>query len=503
MSAPGPVDVARHLGDALRVVRDRTEGVHGDDDADRGQQAGAGEGDGEQRDEHRAREQERAVDGRADDQRGVDGGLEAHRDAGEDDRRRAGERARADVLDRLGLGAGVVARQRQDDDREHDADGDGGERDDLRVAGRGEVTDAGGVDAGQLGEARRQVGERGDRAEHDGDDRGHVEAAVDRPQRVLALAGAGDEHADDRGDDTDRRDDQRVGQAQRAERDRAQDQRGHQHHGVGLEEVRGHAGAVTDVVAHVVGDRRRVAGVVLGDVLLDLADEVGADVGGLGEDAAADTHEHGEQGRAEAEALEHARGLLDVEEHDDRGTEEPEADGGHADHAAGAERDPRALVASARLVGRRGDADVGLRRQVHAQRADRHGEQRADDEGHRAPDQLTGAVGRQREEQQEDDDDERSERLELAGEEGARALLHRTADVTHSLRALVGGEHLPAQDEADDQRDEGDGRHHDDHDVVAGGERDPRGEDGRLHPASRLAPTNTTRRARPRGGCGA
>ena len=32
---------------------------------------------------------------------------------------------------------------------------------------------------------------------------------------------------------------------------------------------------------------------------------------------------------------------------------------------------------------------------------------------------------------------------------------------------------------------------------------DPRGEDGRLHPASRLAPTRTTRRARPRGGCGA
>jgi hypothetical protein len=38
---------------------------------------------------------------------------------------------------------------------------------------------------------------------------------------------------------------------------------------------------------------------------LDLADQVGADVGGLGEDAAADTHEHREQGGAEAEALEH------------------------------------------------------------------------------------------------------------------------------------------------------------------------------------------------------
>ena len=37
------VDVAGHLRDALGVVRDRAEGVHGDDDADRGQQAGAGD----------------------------------------------------------------------------------------------------------------------------------------------------------------------------------------------------------------------------------------------------------------------------------------------------------------------------------------------------------------------------------------------------------------------------------------------------------------------------
>ena len=49
--------------------------------------------------------------------------------------------------------------------------------------------------------------------------------------------------------------------------------------GVGLEQVGGHAGAVADVVADVVGDHGRVARVVLGDARLDLADEVGADVG--------------------------------------------------------------------------------------------------------------------------------------------------------------------------------------------------------------------------------
>src|SRR3954469_13944452 len=92
--------------------------------------------------------------------------------------------------------------------------------------------------------------------------------------------------------------------------------------------------------------------VILGDALLDLADQVGADVGGLGEDAAADPHEHGEQRRAEAEALEDAGRLLDEDQHDDRGAEQAEPDRRHADHATGAERDLGALVAPAGLVRR-------------------------------------------------------------------------------------------------------------------------------------------------------
>ena len=77
---------------------------------------------------------------------------------------------------------------------------------------------------------------------------------------------------------------------------------------VGLEQVGGHAGAVAHVVAHVVGDGGGVAGVVLGDAGLDLAHQVGAHVGGLGEDAAAHPHEQGQQRGAEAEADEHRGG---------------------------------------------------------------------------------------------------------------------------------------------------------------------------------------------------
>ena len=90
--------------------------------------------------------------------------------------------------------------------------------------------------------------------------------------------------------------------ADRVERGDAEDDRGDEGDLVALEQVGGHAGAVADVVADVVGDGGRVARVVLGDAGLDLADEVGADVGGLGEDAAADAEEQGEQRAAEPEA---------------------------------------------------------------------------------------------------------------------------------------------------------------------------------------------------------
>ena len=138
--------------------------------------------------------------------------------------------------------------------------------------------------------------------------------AVDRLEGVgLALLRLDGEHAGDRGDDADRpggeREDEaerRVG-ADRVEGGDAEDDRGDEGDLVALEQVGGHAGAVTDVVADVVGDRRRVARVVLGDAGLDLADEVGADVGRLGEDAAADAQEQGEQRATEPEPDEDRR----------------------------------------------------------------------------------------------------------------------------------------------------------------------------------------------------
>ena len=101
------------------------------------------------------------------------------------------------------------------------------------------------------------------------------------------------------------------------ERGNAEDDRRDQRDFVRLEEVGGHAGAVTDVVTDVVGDRGRVTRVVFGDAGFDLADEVGADVGRLGEDAAADSQEQREQRAAESEPDEDRRARV-LEDHDDQ-----------------------------------------------------------------------------------------------------------------------------------------------------------------------------------------
>ena len=74
-------------------------------------------------------------------------------------------------------------------------------------------------------------------------------------------------------------------------------------------------------------------------------------------------------------------------------------------------------------------------------------------------------VGGQDEQQDEHDDDEDAERAELAIEVGGGAFLDRSADLLHLRGALAGGQHLPEQDEADGQGDEGD--HRDDTDENA------------------------------------
>ena len=64
------------------------------------------------------------------------------------------------------------------------------------------------------------------------------------------------------------------------------------------------------------------------------------------------------------------------------------------------------------------------------------------------------------------------------------AFLDRSADLLHLRGALAGGEHLPAQNEADGQGSEGDHRDHTDEDAIIRPELDAQGEGGHGHPSS-------------------
>jgi general stress protein YciG len=152
---------------------------------------------------------------------------------------------------------------------------------------------------------------------------------------------------------------------------------------VGLEDVGGHPGAVPHVVAHVVGDDRGVARVVLGDAGLDLADQVGAYVGGLGVDAAADTHKERQQRAAEAEADEDLVRVGAVDEEYRRRAQQAYTDAEHPGDGPGLKRDrQRFLVGTA---GRRGGAHVPANREAHPDEAHKPGEERAQEERRRAP----------------------------------------------------------------------------------------------------------------------
>ena len=144
-----------------------------------------------------------------------------------------------------------------------------------------------------------------------GDDRGDDDALVQRVHDLAAFARGDEEGADDGGDDGNRAQHQRKQNGPRAQfnhHQAAQQHGGDQRHGVGLEQVGRHAGAVADIVADVVGDDRRIARIILGNAGFDLADEVRADIGALGEYAAAQACEDRNQRTAEGETHQRAQG---------------------------------------------------------------------------------------------------------------------------------------------------------------------------------------------------
>jgi hypothetical protein len=265
------------------------------------------------------------------------------------------------VLHRLELSSGVVLGDPDEEAGEHQAD----DRRAPQVPHREQLLARADVE-GHLSQhvAHDDMRNRPERDERE--DARHPQPAVERRHHVhLAGLRPHEPGADDRGDDGEAAERERINQRRRGSRlhhERAEQHGGDDGHGIGLEEVGGHAGAVADVVAHVVGDHRRVARIVLGDAGFDLADEVGADVGALGEDAAAQSREDRDERAAEAEPDERMDDVREVRLVDRVGienrevagdAEEPQPHHQQAGNGAAGERDLQRLIeAHARGFGR-------------------------------------------------------------------------------------------------------------------------------------------------------
>ena len=222
------------------------------------------------------------------------------------------------------------------------------------------------------------------------------------------------------------------------EEDRGEHHRRHHRHGVSLEQVGGHAGAIADVVADIVGDGRGIAWVVLRNAGLDLADEIGADVRALGEDAAAKTGEDRDQRGAEAKRNQR------VNRHSIRGAmaknagenakisghaKKREAGDKQAGHRARAKGDVE--TAGERFRRRLRGAHVRAHRNVHADKAGGAGQDGPDGEADRH------RPRKQKPKADEHDHADAGDGHVLAPEIRLRPLPHRAGNLLHALGARV------------------------------------------------------------------
>ena len=210
---------------------------------------------------------------------------------------------------------------------------------------------------------------------------GNDQAAVERVHDLASGARLDAERADDRRQDREPAQRERI----RNRRDRVvlEQERAEQHgrddrHRIGLEQVGCHPSAISHVVTDVVGDHRWVARIVFRYSRLDLANQVGADIGALGEDAAAQPREDRDQRAPEGQPDErlddgvqpflvcvwNVRPCLGQKPVEAGNAEQPQADDEHAGDRAAAKGNGQRFVETGTRSFRR--AHIGANRHVHA-----------------------------------------------------------------------------------------------------------------------------------------
>src|SRR5262249_47230367 len=130
-------------------------------------------------------------------------------------------------------------------------------------------------------------------------------------------AGANRVRANDRANHTNGPNQQWENHALMAKACVTENHRGNDGDFITLEYVSRHAGAVTHVVADVIGNRGSISWIVFGNVRFDLAHESSPHVGRFRVNPPADTHEQSQKRAAETEAKERFVGLFTEVEEDE------------------------------------------------------------------------------------------------------------------------------------------------------------------------------------------
>ena len=229
-----------------------------------------------------------------------------------------------------------------------------------------------------------------------------------------------------------------------------------------------HAGHVTHVVAHVVGDGGGVAGVVLGEVGLHLSDKVGAHIGGLGVDASAHsceeglggcTHSEGKHGGGDDNHLLCGGDIIHEgiqEDEPESDVQKPEAYHGKAHDCTGAEGNLEACVQAA--AGGVGGAAGGICSSAHADETGKSGEETAGEECEGHPGVLYSEAVSQHGEKYGQHGKHDDNYLVLLFEVSHCSLTHELCDFLHCRGSLILLFHLCIEDCGENERhDRGNG----------------------------------------------
>ncbi len=357
-------------------------------------------------------------------------------------------RSLGDRANRTEIRAGVVLGDPDDDTGQREAD--------QRAIEQVHTVEFNRIACVQHGVHVTQCELRGTIDQRDRQNGGDDEALVHRAHNIAAIAETDKIGADDRSDDTSTADQQRKRHHRQqqiaediSEQQSCQNHRRANGHDIGLEQIGCHTSAVTNIVAHVIGDGCRVAWIVFRNAGFDLPDKVSANISSLGENTAAETCEDRDQRRTESETYEAIdddavvrselhRSHEHIEEYGDR--EKRETCHEHASDGTCAEGDGEALLQA--LFGGSCGPYVRTHRDVHPDIAGNARQNRADHKTDR------------RDVTQRDADDHCSNHTDdadggvLAVQIGLCAFLNCACNFLHFFIASARAEHLAAGDEA-------------------------------------------------------